>query len=164
MKQRRQIKNRTESKYSESDFIKLPREEQFKLIEKYWNGHVSDFDDGTFQFSYTHFGVICKRLGFKKGIIDERNHETNQIHTSNVPQDIIYIETGNRSNTVEKKLTLSKSTIDKIDTLLGKDLSNIERSKVIDVIIEEIVDQKLQAKEAGTFGVAYKPTEAKRLL
>ncbi len=63
--------DRSNAKYSEKYFLEsLSREEQHELAEKYWNGPVANYDDGTFQFSYAHFADICKKLGFRKGIVD----------------------------------------------------------------------------------------------
>lgn len=80
------------------------------------------------------------------------------------PGSIIYIEHGKRQETEVKKITFAKDTIDKIDQLLGDQLSNVERSKVIDVIRSRALDDRLAAKRAGQFGVAYRPVAEERLL
>ena len=137
----------------------LPRAEQHALAEKYWTGHVTDYDrDQMFQFSYSHLAELCKRLGFRKGIVDDRAGEVPQ------EENIIYIDHGKRVETVEKKITLSQETEKMLDELLGNKLSNIERSKVIDAIFRQALVPLLKDKEEGRFGVAYRPTEEERLL
>ncbi len=156
-------KDRSNAKYSETDFLGLPRAEQLKLAEKYWNGTVADFDDGTFQFSYTHFGEVCKRIGFRKGIVDTMPERAPVLSGTPQKGSTIYIDHGRRESAT-KKLTLSNETIEKMDLLLGDKLSNIEKSKVIDAIISQAFDEKLAAQKAGQFGVAYRPMEEERLL
>lgn len=162
-KKRCKCKDRSNSRYSMDDFMKLPRAEQLELAEKYWNGPVADFDDGTFQFSYTHFANLCQKLGFKKGIVDTIPKGEAQV-SEVAPSSIVYIEHGKRGETVEKKFTLAKTTVDKIDQLLGDQLSNIERSKVIDALLSQVLDQRLSEKSKGQFGVAYRSVEEKRLI
>ena len=161
-KKRSQRIDRSNAKYSEEDFMKLPRKEQLELAEKYWNGPVADFDDGTFQFSYTHFANLCQKLGFRKGIVDTMPE--GEASDPVAPSSIIYIEHGRREETEVKKLTLSKSTIDKIDQLLGDKLSNVEKSKVTDEILSQALDQKLADKRVGQFGVAYRPLAEERIM
>ena len=155
--------DRSSAKYSEDDFMKLPRAEQLGLAEKYWNGPVADFDDGTFQFSYTHFANLCQKLGFRKGIVDTMP-EGEFPDPEVAPSSIVYIEHGKREETEVKKLTLDKCTIEKIDKLLGDKLSNVEKSKVIDAILSQALDKKLADKRVGQFGVAYRPLAEERLL
>ena len=150
--------DRSNAKYSAEDFMALPRAEQLELAEKYWNGKVENYDDGTFQFSYSHLAKLCQELGFRKGIVDTMPEG------ATVPSSIIYIEHGRRTETEVKKLTLSKSTIDKIDELLGDKLSNVEKSKVIDEILSQALEQKLADKRVGQFGVAYRPLEEERII
>lgn len=154
--------DRSNAKYSEDDFMKMSRAEQLVLAEKYWNGPVADFDDGTFQFSYTHFANLCQKLGFRKGIVDTMPDGVASDQVA--PSSIIYIEHGKREETEVKKLTLAKSTIEKIDQLLGDKLSNVERSKVVDEILSQALEQKLNDKRVGQFGVAYRPLAEERLL
>lgn len=153
-------KDRSNGKYSETDFLNLPREEQLKLAEHYWMGRTEDFDDGTFQFSYTHFAELCKMLGFRKGVVDELKSNNNCTSLKKK----IYIEHGRREETDVKKLTLSVSTINNLDMLLGNRLSNIEKSKVMDIIIAEKVDELLKIKKEGEFSVAYRRCEEERLI
>lgn len=150
--------DRSNAKYSAEDFMALPRAEQLALAEKYWNGKVENYDDGTFQFSYSHLAKLCQDLGFRKGIVDTMPEGAVD------PSSIIYIEHGRRVETEVKKLTLSKSTIDKIDELLGDKLSNVEKSKVIDEILSQALEQRLADKRVGQFGVAYRPLEEERII
>ena len=159
-KKRSKCKDRSNSRYSMEDFMRLPRHDQLALAEKYWMGRTECFDDGTFQFSYTCFGNLCKQLGFRKGIVDTRSEEAAIENTNSV----VYINHGKRGETVEKKFTLAKTTVDKIDQLLGDQLSNIERSKVIDALLSQVLDQRLSEKSKGKFGVAYRSVEEKRLI
>lgn len=157
-KQRNRI-DRSTHKYSEEAFLRLPRAEQLALAEKYWNGPVDHYDDERmFQFSYSHLAELCKRIGFRKGVVVDRADEVPQ------EENIIYIDHGKRSETVEKKITLSQETEKMLDELLGNKLSNIERSKVIDAIFRQALVPLLKDKEEGRFGVAYRPTEEERLL
>lgn len=162
-KKRAAKKDRSDSKYSEEAFMALPRLEQLALADKYWMGRTDEFDDGTFQFSYTHFTNICQILGFKKGVVDTQPDTASEV-ISIEPSSVIYIDHGTRGKTEVKKLTFAKTTINKIDQLLGDQLSNVERSKVIDVILSEAFDEKLVAKREGKFGVAYRPVAEERLL
>ena len=157
-------KDRSGGKYSEEAFLALPRSEQLALAERYWNGPVATFDDGTFQFSYTHFGKICEQIGFRKGIVDTRPEIKLPDKEETEPSAIIYIDHGRREETIVKKLTLSKETEEKISRLLGDRLSNIEKSKVVDVILSQALDRCLVEQKAGLFGVAYRPTEEERLI
>ena len=63
-----------------------------------------------------------------------------------------------------KKLTLSVDTISMMDELMGDGLSNIERSKVIDIIVSKALKQLLADKESGCFHVKYRPLDAKLLV
>ena len=150
-------KDRSNGKYSKDDFLKLPRDEQHALAEKYWNGPVADFDDGTFQFSSTQFAKLCEKIGFRKGIVDTLSKES--LPNS---EDTLYIDRGRRGETAEKKFTLSQETIDKFDELLGS-LGNMEKSKAFDLLLSRLLDEKLEAKRVGNFHVAYKVTEEKIL-
>lgn len=154
--------DRSGCKYSEKDFLQMPRAEQLVLAEKYWNGPVADFDDGTFQFSSTHFATLCQKIGFRKGVVDTlpENATSDQENTSSV----IYIDHGRREATEVKKFTLAKGTIEKMDQLLGDTLSNVERSKVIDAILVEALEQKLAEQRAGMFKVVYRPLDEERIL
>ena len=48
-KKRGPRKDRSKSKYSEEDFRKMPRDQQFELAQKYMMLGDDEFDDGTFQ-------------------------------------------------------------------------------------------------------------------
>jgi len=78
----------------------------------------------------------------------------------------LYIEHGRREKTVEKKVTFSEKTVSKFNDLLGKEnnLSNIEKSKILDAILLEALENKLAAKNAGAFSVAYKPVKEEVLI
>ncbi len=51
-----------------------------------------------------------------------------------------------------------------LDQLLGKELSNIERSKVIDIILANALKELLVDKAEGRFQLCYRPIAAQRLL
>ncbi len=158
-KKRAQNKDRSDGELSEADFMALSRAEQLAIAEKYWNGRTDTYDDDKkFKFSYTHLGTLCERLGFRKGIVDTKK--------GGVKESKLYIEHGRRGNTVEKKVTFSEKTISKFNDLLGKEnsLSNIERSKILDAILLEALENKLAAKNAGAFSVAYKPVKEEILI
>ena len=164
--QRCSKKDRSNAKYSEVEFRRLSRTDQLKLARQYWSGAVADFDDGTFQFSYSHFAKICESLGFQKGIVDL--HSDKDVRNM-VPDLIIYIDRGRREETVEKKFTLSKTTVEKIEKLIeskeGKNqLSNIEKSKTIYKMLAMTAEQMLQAKELGKFSVAYRQHDPEILI
>ena len=157
-------KDRSNSKYSEQDFLAMPRDEQLKLVEKYWNGPVADFDDGTFQFSYSHFAKLCSEIGFRKGIVDDFADMKEKNDCSKMK---IYIEHGTRSDTVEKKFTLSTSTVEALDQLFAdsdKTISNIEKSKIIDVVIGDKINELLELKRKGLLSISYKPIEEVKII
>ena len=163
-KNRAASKDRSNGKYSDDDFLALPRKEQLRLAEKYWNGAVAAFDDGTFQFSYSHFAKICADIGFRKGIVDDLAGLTEE---SDDRQKKIYIEHGTRSDTVEKKFTLSVSTVEALEQLFAdsdKAISNIERSKIIDVVIGDKINELLQLKRKGLLSISYKPVEEVKII
>ncbi len=155
--------DRSLNKYSEEEFRALPREEQLRLANIHWMDSKGYDDSKMFQFSYTHFSNICKELGFLKGVIDTREGKAPEPHKV-ASDSIIYIEHGKRKETEVKKLTFAKDTVDKIDQLLGDKLSNVERSKVIDAILSQALDNKLADKRVGQFSVTYRPVAEKRLL
>jgi hypothetical protein len=164
-KQRAARKDRSDAKYSEDDFRAFPRSKQHELAEQYWNGKTEDFDDGTFQFSYTHFAKICTDLGFRKGIVDTMpEKQAAEEQESGASGSIIYIDHGKRAGSVTKKMTISEETDKKIEELLGKSLSNVEKSKVLDAILTEAIEDRLIDKRAGRFEVFYRPTDGERLL
>ena len=155
-------KDRSNNRYSEEDFLGLSRKEQLALAEKYWNGPVSDFDDGTFRFSYAHFGKLCERIGFRKGIVDTMPEEE-KVSIGKTENNTMYIDHGKRES-VTKKMTFSVTTIEKIDKLLGADLPNIVKSKIVDAILDQALEKKLNDQKAGRFTVAYRPVEEERIL
>lgn len=156
--------DRTSHKYSEDEFRTLSRKEQLKLANTHWMDSKGFDESRMFQFSYSHFSEVCKDLGFVKGVLDTKEDDyINEIDEVK-SESMIYIDHGNRTDTEAKKFTLSKSTIDKMDQLLGDGLSNSERSKVIDAIIGKALDARLADKERGQFGVAYRPVAEERLL
>lgn len=163
-KKRKSKMDRSDSRYSEDDFMNLSRTEQKELAEKYWMGKTSDFDDGTFQFSYSHFTKLCQKLGFRKGVVDTMQDDMISNIESAYSKTMLYIDRGKREDVEIKKFTLSKDTVDKMEKLLGDKLSNIEKSKVIDILISQMLDEKLAEKETGLFGVAYRPIEEERLI
>lgn len=75
---------------------------------------------------------------------------------------VIFINHGKRE-TKERKYSLSKDTIDKLDALLNG-LAPIEKSKATDVIISSSLDKYLEYKHDGCFHVAYRPTDMEVLI
>lgn len=150
--------DRSKNKYSEVDFRTLPRKEQLELAQTWWMDSKGFDNGGMFQFSYTHFSNICKDLGFEKGVLDTKKD-------TDFPKkgSCIFIDHGRREETEVKKLTLSKSTVCKMDQLL-EGLSNIEKSKVLDVLLEKLLDEKLQDKAMGMFSVFYRPQKEQQIL
>lgn len=166
-KTRASKKDRSGNKYSEADFMALTRSQQLELAQTWWMDSKNFDNGGMFQFSYTHFSNLCQKLGFKKGVIDIGEGELASGSDAELPADadnIIFIDRGKRVNTVEKKITLSSSTNDKLEKLLGDKLSNIDKSKAIDAILANALDDMLAKKQAGTFGIAYRPMEVERLI
>lgn len=151
--------DRSHHRYSEEDFRALPREEQLELAQRHWMDSKGFDESGMFQFSYSHFSNVCKNLGFEKGVVDTKN----DVDALLKKDFCIFIDHGRREETEVKKITLSRSTIEKIDQLL-EGLSNIEKSKVMDAILEKVLDEKLQDKEAGRFSVFYRPQKEQRIL
>lgn len=153
--------NRSSHRYSEEDFRRLPRSEQLRLANVHWMDSKGFDESGMFQFSYTHFSNICKNLGFEKGVIDTKKDVVDL--SSEQKDSRIFIDHGRREETEVKKITLSKSTVCMMDRLL-EGLSNIERSKVLDVLLSDVLDEKLQDKEEGRFSVFYRPQKEERIL
>lgn len=152
--------DRKDSQFSEQDFLDLPRSEQLRLADEYLNRRANLFDDGTFKFSRSHFADICKKIGLRKGIVDDRAKDL----TDQYQDSIIWIEHGKRKETEVKKMTLSTETIRMMDELLSAELANSERSKVIDNILGSALKKLLADKASGRFQVCYRPIEAKRLM
>lgn len=148
--------DRTNAKYSETDFLKMQRSQQLQLARKYQMSPVANYDDGTFTFSYSHFAVLCDRLGFAKSVIDTQADGIKDGTT-------ILIDRGRRAETIIKKITLDINTINKISQLIG-DLSNIEQSKIIDVILSQACDKLLADKAAGKLEISYRATDKTRLV
>lgn len=160
--QKKDQEKRIRRTYSKEDFLGLSRKEQKKLAEKYWNGSGGSIrfkEDGMFQFSYTLFSKLCEQLQFRRGIIDDLEAEE-----THVPCKTIWIDRGKRRDTEIKKLTFSKSTVQKMERFLGKNLTAMERSKVMDALISETLDQAIEDRAAGRLTVEYSPTERQRLL
>ena len=142
-------KDRSNGKYSEEAFRALPRDRQFELAKKYWGGPVKDFDDGTFQFSATHFGDICKSLGFEK----------QTVITDTLAANTIYLEHGTRDDTVDFKIKVVKNTNAKKELFFSRcrrPLSNNEKSKIMEIFINEMLDAKIEALESGNLIIKYK--------
>ena len=152
-------KDRSGSKYSEEAFLALPRDKQLALANKYWLGHVKNFDDGTFKFSRDKFISLCKSLGFREAIIDTQTNVSTF--------DTIYIDRGRRADTTERKFTLNTET----DALINEyfstgecKLTNTEKSKIFDSIILSAFTELLDAQKNGQTTVAYRPAGEERLL
>ncbi len=158
-KKRGPRKDRSKSKYSEEDFRKMPRDQQFELAQKYMMLGDDEFDDGTFQISKSQFCKVCNELGIKK--------ETSVIDTQAVKKasegTVLYIEHGKRK-TERNNWTYSEGTSDKVDRLLGDIPSTMERSKLIDKIFNDALDQLLEEKGAGRLYWDYKRTDEKKKL
>jgi hypothetical protein len=146
--------DRKKNKYSEAAFLNLARDEQLVLANQYGLSTKAFEDSRLFQFSYSHFTDLLVSLGFKKGMVDTRKSYNYHCY---------YIYHGKRLQTVEKKITLTKSTNDKLNQLLAP-LSNIEKSKAIDAILDETLDTLLEANKKDLFHVIYNPTEQERLI
>ena len=158
-------KDRSSNRYSEEEFLALPRSQQLELANIWWM-NSKEFDDSQlFQFSYTHFAEICKKLGFKKGVIDTGQYDKSGTSEAIKKEHVLWIERGRRTDTIEKKITLSGDTFKKYDELIGsKNLTNIEKSKIFEAIINIALDECLKKKERGEFMVGYRATKAERLL
>lgn len=146
--------DRKKNKYSEAAFLKLPRDEQLALANQYGLSTKAFEDSRLFQFSYSHFTDILASLGFKKGMVDTHQYDHYRIY---------FIDHGKRPETIEKKITLTKSTNDKLNQLLAP-LSNIEKSKAIDAILSETLDTLLDANKKDLFHVTYNATGQERLI
>lgn len=160
-------KDRSAGKYSEDDFLALPRDVQFELAEKYWLSPTAKFDDGTFKFSCAHFAKICAQLGFeKRTIIVDTHSDIKKTCESDMVK--IYIDHGTRSGAVERKFTLQKETASVIDALFddssSSKISNMEKSKIVDTIIRNSFEKLLEKKKNGNLIVAYRPVEETRLI
>ncbi len=162
-KKRAAKKDRSNSKYSEKDYMAMPRNEQLLLAREFLGRPCSDFDDGTFCFSRTHLSDLIKDLGFETGVYDPQIEEarTGLIDSGG---SHIYIEHGRRKESVIKKLTLSMDTVNMMEELLDKRLSNIEKSKVIDEILHRALETLLRDKKANRFSVSYRPIAEERLI
>ncbi len=155
--------DRESNKYSMEDFKNLPRNDQIDLAEKYWFGSVKSFEESKlFKFSYTTLCKICKSIGLRKGVIDTLKGKDNGTDVGKV-NEIIYIDHGRR-NSSTKKLTLSQETIDLMNSLLGDNLANAEKSKIIDAILRQALEDKLSKKDAGKLAVIYRPVKEERIL
>lgn len=164
MKQLRTRRSNIEGKYSQDDFRNLSEAEQVTLLNKYLIDVPSEkFEDGTFKFSRTTLAKLAEELGYKRSYIRTDSSLSNASFEKPL-DNIIYIDRGRREQSIEKKITLSRSTNDKLNQLLGNTLSNIEKSKAIDAILEKAIDDLLLKKQDGSFGISYRRTEAKRLL
>lgn len=163
-KQLRTRRSNIEGKYSQDDFRNLSEEEQVFLLNKYlFETESKHFEDGTFQFSRTTLTKLAEELGYKKSYIRTDSSLSNVSYKKHL-DNVIYIDRGRREQSIEKKITLSQSTNDKLNQLLGSTLSNIEKSKTLDAILEKAIDDLLLKKQDGSFGISYRQTEAKRIL
>ena len=158
-------KDRSANRYSEEEFLSLPRSQQLELANIWWMNSKEFDEGGMFQFSYTHFSNLCQRLGFKKGVIDTGQCSKSGTSEAIKKEHVLWIERGRRTDTIEKKITLSGETYEKYDKLIGsQDLTNIEKSKIFEAIINIALDECLKKKERGEFKVGYRATKAERLL
>ena len=158
-------KDRSANRYTEEEFLTLPRSQQLELANIWWMDSKGFDEGGMFQFSYTHFAEICKKLGFKKGVIDTGQYAKSGTSKAVKQEDILWIERGRRVDTVEKKMTLTVDTFKKYDELIGsQNLTNIEKSKIFEAIINAALDECLKKKERGDFIVGYRATKAEQLL
>lgn len=181
--------NRTGFKISQESFEQMKRPDRKKIYQKYLCDTPSKKydDDKMFQFSRTTMAKLRKADNFliildtdekgndKKVIfdphdkndiskfmdIDEDYQEHAQVITSE-DEVTIQIDHGTRKEKEARKLTLSPKTVKMMDELTDC-LSNMEKSKVIDTIFSERVEELLDLKKAGKFHVEYRPTEVKRL-
>lgn len=173
--------DRSGGEMSESDVRAMAsndREGLRELFQTYLYGIASkDFDDtNKFQFSRTKLMSLMNELDFeavgsgrKKTVIDRRgksgadSFESRERETEETEEQIIRIERGHRKDTKERKFAFPSDLTDELDELL-EDLSNQEKSKVIEQILTPQVHKLLMLKREGKFHVEYVPEEAKRLI
>jgi hypothetical protein len=65
-KKRRPAKDRSNGRYSQSDFMELSLAERLKLANYYMFCPSADFDDGTFRYSRRTFLRLWKECGIEK--------------------------------------------------------------------------------------------------
>ena len=145
-------------------FKNMDRERQRALVKHYWSDKVKDkdFDDGTFNFSVTTFKRLCVELGYEKVIIDTKHEQI--VDKTDTRDNIVHNEAGietitisrrKREDVTERKIKLSRDVIDTMNELLDAKLTNEEKSKIVESIIREAMQKKLEAKRAGQLSVEY---------
>ena len=143
---RRQI----EGKYSQDDFKALSRAEQLEYANKYLlqDNCTKNFNDGTFAFSYTTFTKLCDELGLVKAVVDKNANDNN---------DTSYKILINREKRKQSsKITVDVSTINKLDELLeGINVSNIEKSKIVDFILANELDRLIEIRHNNKLSISY---------
>lgn len=148
---RQKRKDRSSGIYSEEAFKALPRQMQLKLAQKYLMQPTEQFDDGTFQFSYSHFVNVCKEISIVKGVVDARRMEDEDM--------LIILEHGTRAETVMKQFTFEKETMELLDEVFKnskKKVGNIEKSKVLNLILKKALKEVVKAKEEGHLIISYR--------
>ena len=173
--------DRSGGEMSESDVKAMAhndREELRELFQKYlYDIPSADFDDtNKFQFSRTKLMSLMNELGYeavgsgrKKEVVDLREEsgadssESRENETEDTEECVIRIKRGRRRDTKERKYVFPSDLTDEMDELL-ENLSNQEKSKVIEQILTPQVHKLLMLKQEGKFHVEYAPEEAKRLI
>ncbi len=116
-----------------------------------------------FSFSWAEMQTAAEVLGLKKDADNTNspkfyipdNYEVLQALLFN-HKKTIYIEHGKRPSTVERKITLSKGTNDILNSLFGS-LPNLVQSKILDVLVREILEEVENLNEKGLLDVKYRP-------
>ena len=154
----RMKKERKKGSISQDQFRSMDWKERLELVKKYQNVKDKDFDDGTFAFSVTTFKNLCAELHIDKCIVD-MEHQTITEKTESHNDDnatVITISREKRENVREKTFTLSSSTLALINELFSDvKITNEERSKITDSVIENAFSNALTAKRDGRFSVEY---------
>ena len=173
--------DRSGGEMSESDVRAMARTDRVglrELFQTYLYDIVSaDFDDThKFQFSRTKLRSLMIELrydttgsGRKKTVVDRRKEsgtdsfESRENEAEGTEEKVIRIKRGHRKDTKERKFAFPSDLIDEMDELL-ENLSNQEKSKVIEQILRPQVHDLLMLKREGKFHVEYAPEEVKRLI
>lgn len=152
-KEKKDRVDRSQHKYSEKDFMNMDREQQVALAIKFWGGKVESFDDEkTFKFSYTHLASLCQKLGIEKGVYDShKKKELKIVIDKDIPRD-----------TIVRKYSFDKKLCNKIDELFGE-LGNVDKSIVLEIILNRAIDEVVEMMENKKFSVIY-PAKKERIL
>lgn len=164
-KKRSARKDRSMNTYSLEGFFSLPLDRQIELATKYGYSSTEFEASDLFQFAYSVFIKSLSEHGFERSYV--YTGPSNEAASSGDDMKRIYIDHGKRGETIEKKVTLSATTNEKLNRLLDSPehpLSNSERSKALDAILSSALDGFLSLKEQGKFRLAYRPQEEEWLI